>query len=104
MRLQEIYGKEESILYSPILLKLCIYLETRIIDIANLVNEITGNANDVEFVARRDWDKIIKRRASIAKAKKVLGYEPKTEMKDGIKRVYDWIMENRGKIEESARF
>lgn len=79
-------------------------IETRVIDIANMVNEITGNNNGVELVARRDWDKITRRRASIDKARKVLGYEPKTKMKDGIKKAYNWIMENRDKIEASARF
>jgi len=78
--------------------------ETKIIDIANMVNEITGNPKGVEFVARRDWDKITRRRASIEKARKVLGYEPKTKMKEGIKRTYDWIMENRDNIEACARF
>ena len=78
--------------------------ETKVIDIANMVNEITGNRNGVEFRPRRDWDKITRRQASIEKAKRVLGYEPGTEMKEGIKRTYDWIMENRDKIEASARF
>lgn len=78
--------------------------ETKVIDIANIVNELTGNHSGVEFVARRDWDRIIRRRASIEKAKRVLGYEPKTSIKDGIKRTYDWILENRQKIEEGARF
>jgi len=78
--------------------------ETKVIEIANMVNEITGNHNGVEFVARRDWDKITRRRASIEKARKVLGYEPRVKMKEGIKRVHDWFTENRDKIEESARF
>ncbi|MFC1904248.1 NAD-dependent epimerase/dehydratase family protein [Chloroflexota bacterium] len=78
--------------------------ETKIIDIANMVNEITGNPSGVEFVPRRDWDKITRRRASIEKARKVLGYEPKLKMKEGIKRVYDWIIENHDEIEASARF
>lgn len=78
--------------------------ETKVIDIANMVNEITGNPSGVRFIARRDWDKITRRRASIDKARKVLGYEPKTRIKDGIKKVYDWIMENRDKIEACARF
>ncbi len=78
--------------------------ETRVIDIANMVNEITGNHSGVEFVARRDWDKITLRRASIEKATKVLGYKPKMTIEEGIKRVYNWIMGNRDKIEESARF
>ena len=78
--------------------------ETKVIDIANMVNELTGNPHGVEFIARRDWDKITRRRASIEKASKVLGYEPKMKMKDGIKRAYDWIMENRVQIEASAKF
>ncbi|MDP2729854.1 MAG: NAD-dependent epimerase/dehydratase family protein [Dehalococcoidales bacterium] len=78
--------------------------ETRIIDIANMINEITGNPGGVELVARRDWDKITRRRASIEKAKRVLGYEPKMKIEEGIKRVYNWIIENHDKIEESARF
>ena len=78
--------------------------ETKVIDIANRVNEITGNHSGVEFVARRDWDNITRRRASIEKARKVLGYEPKTKIKDGINSAYDWIVENRAQIEDSARF
>jgi nucleoside-diphosphate-sugar epimerase len=78
--------------------------ETKIIDIASMVNEITGNRNGIEFVSRRDWDKITRRRASIAKARKVLGYEPKTKTEEGIKRAYRWIIENRDRIEASARF
>lgn len=78
--------------------------ETKVIDIANMVNEIAGNAQGVEFTARRDWDKITRRRASIKKAREVTGYEPKVKIKDGIKQTYDWIVENRDRIEQTARF
>lgn len=78
--------------------------ETKIIDVANIVNELTGNTGGIDFVGKRDWDKINRRRASIAKARKVLGYEPKTKMKEGIKKTYDWVIENRDQIEASCRF
>ena len=78
--------------------------ETRVIDIAEMINGITGSNGGVQLVSRRDWDKIIRRRASIEKAGKVLGYKPKTKMKEGIQRVYDWIVENLDKIESCARF
>ncbi len=78
--------------------------ETKIIDLAKMINEITGNTKEIEFGPRRDWDKIVRRRASIEKARKVLGYEPKTKMKEGVKKVYDWIVENRDRIESCARF
>ncbi len=78
--------------------------ETKVIDLANMINEIIGNHNGVEFVSRRDWDKITRRRASIEKAKKILSYEPRTEIGEGVKKTFDWIVENRGRIETKARF
>ena len=38
------------------------------------------------------------------KARKIIGYNPKTEMKTGIKKTFDWIVENKEKIEASAKF
>lgn len=78
--------------------------ETRVIDVASIVNELTGNKSGVKMVPRRDWDLISKRRASIEKASKIIGYRTTTGVKEGIKRAYDWIKENRANIEESARF
>jgi len=78
--------------------------ETKVIEVANIINEITGNKAGIQFIARRDWDKITRRRASIAKARRVLGYGPKVKPKEGIKRVYDWITANIDKIESCARF
>ena len=78
--------------------------ETKVIEIANTVNELTGNSSGVKFIERRNWDKITRRRASIQKAKKVLGYNPQTEIKAGIKRTIDWFWENWERIEASARF
>jgi len=49
----------------------------KMIDIANIVNEITGNHSGIEFVARRGWDKITRRRASIEKARRVLAMNPR---------------------------
>ena len=78
--------------------------ETRIIDLANWVNEVTGNRAGIVFKPRRDWDKAIRRRASIEKARRILGYEPKTDIKTGLRRVYEWIKENKDKIETCVKF
>jgi UDP-glucose 4-epimerase len=51
--------------------------ETRIIDLANWINEITGNKAGIVFRPRRDWDKAIRRRVSIEKARKILDMSPK---------------------------
>jgi nucleoside-diphosphate-sugar epimerase len=78
--------------------------ETKVIDLTNWINELTRNEAGVVFKPRRDWDKVVKRRASIEKARKILGYEPKTEMKTGLKKTHDWILENKGKIEACIKF
>jgi len=78
--------------------------ETKIIDIANMINELTGNSSGIKLTQRRDWDQITRRRASIEKARKILGYAPKVKIKDGIQKVYSWIVANRDIIEECARF
>jgi nucleoside-diphosphate-sugar epimerase len=78
--------------------------ETRVIDLANWINELTKNNAGIVFQPKRDWDKVVKRRASIAKATKILGYQPKTEIRQGLKKTLNWILENKEKIEASVPF
>lgn len=78
--------------------------ETRVIDLANWINELTGNDAGIVFRPRRDWDKVVKRRASIEKARKILGYEPKVDIPTGLKRTYEWVLENKKRIEQVAKF
>jgi len=78
--------------------------ETKVMDLANMVNELTGNDQGAVFSKRRSWDKIVRRRASIEKARKILGYNPKTEIKEGIQRTIDWISKHWNEIKMSTRF
>ncbi|MCD6515571.1 MAG: NAD-dependent epimerase/dehydratase family protein [Candidatus Odinarchaeota archaeon] len=78
--------------------------ETKIIDLANMINEITGNKAGVVFKPKRDWDKSTRRRASIEKARKILGYEPKTDIREGLMKTYEWFKEHWEKIKESVKF
>lgn len=78
--------------------------ETRVIDLANWINELTGNDAGVVFKPRRDWDKVVRRRASIERARKILGYKPKVDIRTGLKRTYKWVLENRARISEVAEF
>jgi len=75
--------------------------ETKVIDLANWINELTGNEAGLVLKPRRDWDQVVKRRASIQKARKILGYEPKTDIKSGLRRTYKWILENKDRIAEN---
>ena len=78
--------------------------ETRIIDLANMINDIVGNKAGVKFVSRRKWDTKKRLLASIEKAKKLVGYEPRTEFKEGLKITIEWFKKNWEKIERCASF
>jgi nucleoside-diphosphate-sugar epimerase len=78
--------------------------ETKIADLAQLINELTANPGGIQHMAKRDWDKATRRRASIAKAEKLLGYRPRMEMKTGLNKTYQWFIENLENIKASANF
>ena len=52
--------------------------ETRIADLANMINALTGNQAGVTFYDKRKWDTKSRILASIEKAKGLLGYQPQT--------------------------
>ena len=78
--------------------------ETKIIDLANMINEITGNKAGIKFVSRRKWDTKSRLLASVDKAKELVGYEPKTPFEEGLKKTIQWFRDNWDNIERSARF
>ena len=78
--------------------------ETKILDLANWVNELTHNGAGVVFHQRRGWDKKTRLLASIEKARKILRYEPKTDVKSGLKIVHQWFEKNWDNIRKSAEF
>ena len=78
--------------------------ETRVIDLANWIIALTGSETKTVLRPRRDWDQVVKRRASIKKAMDILGYKPKTDIRTGLKRTYEWVLENKERIEQVVRF
>lgn len=78
--------------------------ETRIIDLANMINEAVGNKSEVKFGRSRKWDTKKRLLASVEKANKLVGYEPKTEFKDGLEKTIEWFRKNWGNIEKCASF
>jgi nucleoside-diphosphate-sugar epimerase len=78
--------------------------ETKIIDLANMINELVGNKAGVKFVKKRKWDTKNRLLASIERAKNLIGYEPKTELEEGLKNTIEWFKDNWKYIEQSASF
>jgi nucleoside-diphosphate-sugar epimerase len=79
-------------------------VETRVIDLATMVNEAVGNKAGVKFLQRRKWDTKPRLLASIEKAKELIGFEPKMRFKEGLMKTIVWFRENWEYIEKSASF
>ena len=78
--------------------------ETKIIDLANMINELTGNKAGIRFASRRKWDTKSRLLASIERARKLIGYEPTTSIEEGLRKTIQWFRENWDKIDASAHF
>lgn len=76
--------------------------EIRIRDLAEWVLEITKNPSGIEFKERRDWDKKNRLLASIEKSKRILGYSPNMDFKEGLKHVHEWFVNQWVNIENST--
>jgi nucleoside-diphosphate-sugar epimerase len=81
-------------------------VETRIRDLAELVNRVTGNAAGVSHLPKRPWDNSISRYGSTTKALRELSFSAKTRLEDGIPKTVAWTQANRrliqGAIERHA--
>jgi nucleoside-diphosphate-sugar epimerase len=73
--------------------------ETSVKHLAEQVVNVTGSKSKIIHVSKRSWDKSNRRLASIEKARRLIGYEPKMDFKQGLENVYEWLTENREKIE-----
>ena len=78
--------------------------ETRIVDLANAINSLTGNPSGVVFVERRKWDTKSRRFAAIEKARRLLGYQPRTSLSEGLSRTIAWFREHWDIISSAPRF
>jgi UDP-glucose 4-epimerase len=73
--------------------------ETSILDLANLINELTGNPAGISLAPKRNWDHSGKRYGAVDKAKHDLDFEVRTELRAGLERTITWTRQHLGLIE-----
>ena len=83
-------------------------VETSVKELAELVNELTGNRAPIDLKPARDWDRSGKRYGDPAKARAELGFAAGTALRDGLANTIDWTRRHRdviqGAIDRHARF
>jgi nucleoside-diphosphate-sugar epimerase len=75
-------------------------VQTRVIDMARAVLELTGSSSQIEYAPRRSWDHSIRRQADNSKARTLLGLDPAVRLRHGLERTVAWYQENRERIAE----
>lgn len=72
--------------------------ETTILELAEAINEITGNPTPIKLEPRRPWDHSGKRFGSTDKAEKELGFRADTDFREGLEKTIAWTKDNRDRI------
>ena len=83
-------------------------VETSILDLAKLVNELTENPTPIALAPARDWDRSGHRFGDPRKAKEQLGFATETPLCDGLVETIAWTRANRETVRrcmlQHARF
>lgn len=72
--------------------------ETTILELANIINELTKNPTPVELKPARTWDNSGRRFGDTQKSKKDLSFEAVVSIADGLKKTIEWTKENKSII------
>ncbi|MCB9761518.1 MAG: NAD-dependent epimerase/dehydratase family protein [Alphaproteobacteria bacterium] len=78
--------------------------ETTIKDLANMINEATGNTAGIKWAQVRKWDTKKRLRASVDKARSLIGYAPDTDFGEGLDQTIAWFRDNWDLIDAAASF
>jgi nucleoside-diphosphate-sugar epimerase len=78
--------------------------EVNILQMAEHINELTGNKAGVMRAERRIWDTKKRLLASIDRANELLGYTPKMDFETGLKHTIQWFKDNWENIRRDAEF
>ena len=78
--------------------------EIEIVQLAETINQLTGNKAGLLYTDRRKWDTKSRLLASIDRAKDLLGYDPQTTFEEGLKKTIQWFRDNWEAINRDAEF
>jgi len=62
--------------------------------LAKMINELSSNETPIIDTGKRSWDNSGKRFGSTEKSKHELGFEAKTEIRDGLEKTIAWTKAN----------
>lgn len=77
-------------------------IQTRVLDLAQMIIEICESRSEIRFAPRRVWDKSTHRQADISLAQKTIGFRSTVEISEGMRRTVAWFRQNFEQIENDT--
>jgi nucleoside-diphosphate-sugar epimerase len=75
-------------------------VETTIKELAETINNFTGNKTPMNIQPAREWDNSGRRFGAIEKSRREIGFEAQVSISEGLKRTVEWTKDNLQIIEE----
>ena len=79
-------------------------VEIEIVAMAEMVNKAVGNKAGIVHTDRRKWDTKSRLRASVDKARDLMGYDPATDFTMGLRQAIAWFEANWDQVDRDAEF
>lgn len=73
-------------------------VETSIRELAEMINETTGNKAAIDLAPARAWDRSGKRHGDTSKSENELGFKAQVSLPEGLHKTIDWTKENMGTL------
>jgi UDP-glucose 4-epimerase len=78
-------------------------VETSIRDLAVMINELTGNKDNIALEQARAWDRSGKRHGDTSKSEQELGFKAKVKLYDGLSQTIQWTKEHMDTIKQCMK-
>jgi UDP-glucose 4-epimerase len=69
--------------------------ETSVRELAEMILEVCGASQSIEYQPRRGWDGVNRRCADISRARAILEYEPSIDLRSGLIHTHRWFVDHR---------
>jgi nucleoside-diphosphate-sugar epimerase len=74
--------------------------ETPILELATMINELTGNTAGIQYLPKRPWDNSGKRFGSTERAARELDFKASVGLRAGVEKTTEWTRQNLVLIEQ----
>jgi nucleoside-diphosphate-sugar epimerase len=77
---------------------------TEILNMAEIIKEVTGSTSNIVFKPARNWDKVKDRLSDTSRSAAELSYSPSVKIKEGLEKTIKWYKDNYDKVKSLKNY